>query len=114
MKNHRFHRIMILINEFNFFSSITSCLNDPKPIKQEICLNLFHAYPQATFLLNPYGGRAFDPNVEFIGDLEEMRGLLKMVGFGKEAYKSENISARSASDNEVILTKSSSFLVSLV
>jgi len=85
----------------NFVKAAKSCLVDPRSRKREICLNVAHAYPQAVFLLDPYGGESFDPNVKFIGHLHEMSGLLKMVGFGKKQYKKPDLDARSASQNAV-------------
>ncbi len=62
-----------------------------------------HSYPQTNFIIDTNNPMSIDPNIEFVGDLKELPGLLEMVGL---KYKKRRFpEARAASGNLVKMKK---------
>ena len=76
---------------------LEDCLSRPPKERGEKCLCGQHSYPQSNFLLNPQGGKMIDPNIEFIGDIREIHGMLQLTGLKYDQSKVPR--ARFARDN---------------
>ncbi len=87
----------------SWMDHIQTCLSKPPKERGDECVCAQHSHPQANFLLNPNGGMTIDPKVEFVGDISEIHGMLKMVGLKYDETKETH--ARSASDSPVKVKK---------
>jgi len=88
----------------NYLNLVKKCIatykwQHSKPYECKISV---HSHPQATFLLDLEHPSKMLPNIEFIGHLQELPGLLELAGFH---YDSTIEIGRSASADHVKVTK---------
>eukprot|EP00551_Chaetoceros_affinis_P013961 CAMPEP_0203691368 /NCGR_PEP_ID=MMETSP0091-20130426/3678_1 /ASSEMBLY_ACC=CAM_ASM_001089 /TAXON_ID=426623 /ORGANISM="Chaetoceros affinis, Strain CCMP159" /LENGTH=122 /DNA_ID=CAMNT_0050561845 /DNA_START=143 /DNA_END=511 /DNA_ORIENTATION=+ len=69
----------------------------------EYCNCVSHSYPQTVFLLDPVTGQSIDPSLELLGSLNELHGMLEIVGLKYD--ESSRSPVRASSTNPIKVEK---------